>query len=170
MVGGNIVKGIRLSCEKRAEAIRRSDGAFEMARPGSYVFALMDAPQPTALMDAPQPAATPSGIGGQVLAITGTPSSGEGEDLLPRLEQAEAEAQQQRPLRPAHSQLDTAQLPPVQECIQKIQRNQINNDDDRQKTIDDAETKRLDGLTARRVIGARSLGLPRESLATPGEL
>ena len=51
-------------------------------------------------------------------------------------------------LQPAHAQLDIAQLPPAQERIQKLERNQTNNDDDRQRVIDEVEIKRLDGLTA----------------------
>ena len=68
MVGGYIVKGVKLACGKRARAIRRSDGAFQMARPGTYRFAILDAPQPPT---------TPLGIGNQVLATLdapGTPS------------------------------------------------------------------------------------------------
>ena len=156
MVGGYIVRGIMHSCGKRATAIRRPDEAFEMVRPGTYHFALMDATRqtsaaPLALMDATHqtPAATAAeGIGNQVLAITNTPSpEAPKENLLPRMDEQEQLGAAQLPagqLPAAQAQLDTAQLPPVQERIQILKKHKLNDDDeDRQKAIDDNEIARL---------------------------
>ena len=90
-VGAYVVRGIALSCGKRARAVRRSDGTFERVNPGSCGFALTTTttttrpPQPR-----PQPQTThptddlASAVSSICLAIQGTPSP-EG-NLLPKQE------------------------------------------------------------------------------------
>ena len=54
-VGGYVVRGITLSCGRRARAIRRQDGAFERVNPSSCSLALTDAARPLSLQDAARP-------------------------------------------------------------------------------------------------------------------
>ena len=81
-VGGYVVRGLALSCGKRAKAIRREDGAFECVHPGSCSFALatttttaqlppLQPQQPTLLLPTDDLATAASSI---CLATQGTPS------------------------------------------------------------------------------------------------
>ena len=119
-VGGYIVRGVKKSCGRRAIAIRLPDGAFEMVLVQHYSVVGRE-PGATA----PATAST-AGIGSQVLAIIGTPSPSTTPDPQPTLLQ-ELDDQAQR-----EAQIDTAQLPPVQQRIQS-----------RQQMIDDNESTRL---------------------------
>ena len=138
MVGGYIVKGVKLACGKRARAVRRSDGAFEMAKPGAYTWAIMDAlpaaadAEAAAAGTAATAATATMGIGNHVLAITNTPST-PSQKLITRLEE--------------QAQIETKELPPVQQRIQIFEKFITNDDDDddddRQKILDDNEHARL---------------------------
>ena len=87
-VGGYVVKGVKLSCQKRARAARREDGAFERVEPGwiKLIRELQQQP-PLAL---PPPADDLASAASSIclgLAIQGTPSPARPNNLLPAMEQ-----------------------------------------------------------------------------------
>ena len=81
-VGGYVVKGIKLSCQKRARAARLEDGSFERIEPSwlTFIRELRPQPQLPAPIDDLASAASSICLG---LAIQGTPSLARPNDLLP---------------------------------------------------------------------------------------
>ena len=67
IVGGYVVRGIRLACGKRANAIRNQTGAFDVVPPGGFGMALP-------ISRRPSPLQTPRAISSNRLQIVGTPS------------------------------------------------------------------------------------------------
>ena len=143
-VGGYIVRGIKKICGQRVIAIRHSNGAFDAMDVALYGVVGRASQQIT--LPAAAAATSPTmGIGNQVLAISSTPSPEP--NLLPQLEaQAQMEAAQPLPIQ-SHAQVEAAQVSLVQERMQIFERPITNNDEDKQKIIDDNEITRLNRVT-----------------------
>ena len=132
IVGGYVVRDIKLAYNKRAKAIRRQTGEFDVVPPSGFGMAMF--------IDAPaSPVQTPGATSSQRLPIIGTPSPISA--ILPMLEAQAAE--QARPTVPAaiqhFEQLQQQQLPQQQQQ-QQAQRQQTV---EQQQETDNVVTERL---------------------------
>lgn len=134
-VGGYIVRGVVHSCQRRATAIRRPGGAFEMVPVEFYDIVGRRPAQPTAaaIADATATAETAAGsntpiagLGVGYLAIADAPYSESPEtpkaNLLPKLE--------------SQVQIDTKALPPVHERRRIFEK----SNEDKSKITEDSGT------------------------------